>query len=103
MHGGFAGVTMEECVHEIDIFISATGNFNITTFEHMKTMKNNAIVGNIGHFDNEIDIVFSKGFEGIKFENIMHQLDQCVFPDGHGVVILASGRFLNLAGVHPRA
>ena len=60
MHGGFAGVTMEECVHEIDIFTSATGNFNITTFKHMKTKKNNAIVGNTGHFDNEIGIVFPR-------------------------------------------
>ena len=61
MHGGFAGVTMEECVYEFDIFTSATGKFIITTFEHMKRMMNNAIVGNIGHFDNEIDLVFYFG------------------------------------------
>jgi len=100
---GFQVVTMEECVHDIDIFTSATGNFNIITLEHMKKMKNNAIVGNIGHFDNEIDMAGVEGFPGIKVENIKPQVDRFVFPDGHGVIVLASGRLLNLgcATGHP--
>merc|ERR1712021_322574 len=89
---GFQVVTMEECVGEIDIFTSATGNFNIITLEHMKKMKNNAIVGNIGHFDNEIDMAGLEGLAGMKCENIKPQVDRFVFPDGHGVIILASGR-----------
>merc|ERR1712209_154102 len=100
---GFQVVTMEEVVGEIDIFTSATGNFNIITLEHMKKMKNNAIIGNIGHFDNEIDMSGLEGFPGIKCENIKPQVDRFVFPDGHGVIVLASGRLLNLgcATGHP--
>merc|ERR1711865_962626 len=100
---GFQVVTMESVVSEIDIFTSATGNFDIITIEHMKKMKNNAIVGNIGHFDNEIDMAGLEGFEGIKVENIKPQVDRFVFPDGHGVIVLASGRLLNLgcATGHP--
>merc|ERR1712141_94754 len=96
-------VTMDDVVGEIDIFTSATGNFNIITLEHMKKMKNNAIVGNIGHFDNEIDMAGLEGFAGIKVENIKPQVDRFVFPDGHGVIVLASGRLLNLgcATGHP--
>merc|ERR1711981_1032637 len=100
---GFQVVTLESVVGEIDIFTSATGNFDIITLEHMKRMKNNAIVGNIGHFDNEIDMAGLEGFAGIKVENIKPQVDRFVFPDGHGVIILASGRLLNLgcATGHP--
>merc|ERR1719367_2663567 len=100
---GFEVIEMESCVGEIDIFTSATGNFNIITLNHMKKMKNNAIVGNIGHFDNEIDMAGLEGFSGIKVENIKPQVDRFVFPDGHGVIILASGRLLNLgcATGHP--
>mmetsp|Transcript_38991 Transcript_38991/g.90050 ORF Transcript_38991/g.90050 Transcript_38991/m.90050 type:complete len:477 (+) Transcript_38991:97-1527(+) len=100
---GFQVVTMESVVGEVDIFTSATGNFNIITLEHMKKMKNNAIVGNIGHFDNEIDMAGLEGFAGIKVENIKPQVDRFVFPDGHGVIVLASGRLLNLgcATGHP--
>jgi len=100
---GFQVVTMEQVVGEIDIFTSATGNFNIITLEHMKKMKNNAIVGNIGHFDNEIDMAGLEGFPGIKIENIKPQVDRFLFPDGHGVIVLASGRLLNLgcATGHP--
>merc|ERR1719203_2515562 len=93
---GFQVVTLESVVGEIDIFTSATGNYDIITLEHMKKMKNNAIVGNIGHFDNEIDMAGLEGFAGIKVENIKPQVDRFVFPDGHGVIILASGRLLNL-------
>merc|ERR1711878_83227 len=100
---GFQVVTMEDVVSEIDIFTSATGNYEIITLEHMKKMKNNAIVGNIGHFDNEIDMAGLEGFPGIKVENIKPQVDRFVFPDGHGVIVLAAGRLLNLgcATGHP--
>merc|ERR1712071_179435 len=93
---GFQVVTIEEVVGEIDIFTSATGNFKIITLEHMKKMKNNAIVGNIGHFDNEIAMEDLETFPGIKVENIKPQVDRFVFPDGHGVIVLASGRLVNL-------
>merc|ERR1712190_138909 len=100
---GFQVVTLESVVGEIDIFTSATGNFKIITLAHMKAMKNNAIVGNIGHFDNEIDMAGLEGFPGIKVENIKPQVDRFVFPDGHGVIVLASGRLVNLgcATGHP--
>merc|ERR1712083_21332 len=76
---------------------------NIISLDHMKKMKNNAIAGNIGHFDNEIDMAGLEGFPGIKVENIKPQVDRFVFPDGHGVILLASGRLLNLgcATGHP--
>jgi len=100
---GFEVVAIESVVGEIDIFTSATGNFDIITLAHMKKMKNNAIVGNIGHFDNEIDMAGLEGFPGIVVENIKPQVDRFLFPDGHGVIILASGRLMNLgcATGHP--
>merc|ERR1712161_165151 len=100
---GFEVADIDSVVGEVDIFTSATGNFDIITLAHMKKMKNNAIVGNIGHFDNEIDMAGVEGFPGIVVENIKPQVDRFVFPDGHGVIILASGRLLNLgcATGHP--
>merc|ERR1719174_3414399 len=100
---GFQVVTLESVVDEMDIFVTTTGNFNIITLDHMKAMKNNAIVGNIGHFDNEIEMELLENFTGIKVENIKPQVDRFVFPDGHGVIILASGRLCNLgcATGHP--
>merc|ERR1712113_259970 len=100
---GFQVVTLESVVGEIDIFTTTTGNSQIITLEHMKKMKNNAIVGNIGHFDNEIEMDKLEKFPGIKVENIKPQADRFVFPDGHGVIGLASGRLLNLgcATGHP--
>merc|ERR1712005_95777 len=100
---GFQVVKIESVIDEVDIFTSATGNFNIITPEHMKKMKNNAIVGNIGHFDNEIAMEDLENFSGIKVENIKPQVDRFVFPDGHGVIVLASGRLVNLgcATGHP--
>merc|ERR1712190_127819 len=85
------------------IFTTTTGYFNIITLEHMKKMKNNAIVGNIGHFDNEIDMAGLETCEGVKVENIKDQVDRFQFPDGHGIIVLASGRLLNLgcATGHP--
>merc|ERR1712091_385558 len=100
---GFQVSTLESVVGEVDIFVSSTGNYNIIRLEHMKNMKNNAIVGNIGHFDNETDMAGLEGFEGIKVENIKPQVDRFLFPDGHGIIVLASGRLLNLgcATGHP--
>merc|ERR1712230_39427 len=100
---GFEVTTMEKVVGEIDIFVSTTGNFNIITVEHMKKMKNNAIVGNIGHFDNEIDMAGLEAVAGIKVDNIKAQVDRYVFPNGKGIIVLASGRLLNLgcATGHP--
>merc|ERR1712178_498489 len=100
---GFQVSTLESVVGEVDIFVSSTGNYSIIRLEHMKKMKNNAIVGNIGHFDNEIDMAGLEGFPGIKVENIKPQVDRFEFPDGHGVIVLASGRLLNLgcATGHP--
>merc|ERR1712190_451286 len=100
---GFQVAKMESVVGEIDIFVSTTGNKDIITLEHMKKMKDNAIVGNIGHFDNEIEMEKLEKFAGIKIENIKPQVDRFVFPDGHGVIVLASGHLLNLgcATGHP--
>merc|ERR1711906_27140 len=100
---GFQVATLEEVIGDIDIFITSTGNFKIITLEHMKKMKNNAIVGNIGHFDNEIEMDALEKFPGMKVENIKPQVDRFVFPDGHGIIVLASGRLLNLgcATGHP--
>jgi len=100
---GFQVTTMDKVVAEADIFVTTTGNYGIIKVEHMSKMKNNAIVGNIGHFDNEIDMAGLEGFPGIKTENIKECVDRFVFPDGHGVIVLASGRLLNLgcATGHP--
>merc|ERR1711908_151387 len=100
---GFQVAALESVVGEIDIFVTTTGNFNIITLEHMKKMKNNAIVGSIGHFDNEIDMAGLEGMAGIKVENIKPQVDRFVFPNGSGIIVLASGRLLNLgcATGHP--
>ena len=100
---GYQVVTLEDVVSTADIFITATGNFNIITAGHMSRMKDKAIVGNIGHFDNEIDMAGLKKFVGIKRVNIKPQYDEWVFPDGHSVMILAEGRLMNLgcATGHP--
>jgi adenosylhomocysteinase len=100
---GYQVVTLEDVVSTADIFITATGNFNIITAEHMAKMKDKAIVGNIGHFDNEIDMAGLKKVKGIKRNNIKPQYDEYAFPDGHSVMILAEGRLMNLgcATGHP--
>ena len=87
----------------MDIFITATGNKGIISATQMSKMKNNAIVGNIGHFDNEIDMEGLEAYPGIKEIEIKPQVDRFVFPDGHGIIILARGRLLNLgcATGHP--
>jgi adenosylhomocysteinase len=100
---GYQVVTLEDVVETADIFITATGNRDIITAQHMARMKDKAIVGNIGHFDNEIDMAGLKKVPGIKRVTIKPQYDEWVFPDGHSVMILAEGRLLNLgcATGHP--
>ncbi|MFN7917763.1 MAG: adenosylhomocysteinase [Vicinamibacterales bacterium] len=99
---GYQVTTLEDVVASADIFITATGNKNIITVDHMARMKDKAIVGNIGHFDNEVDMAGLKK-RNIERINIKPQYDEFVFPDGHSVMILAEGRLLNLgcATGHP--
>ncbi len=100
---GYQVVRIEDVLSTADIFITATGNFNIITDDHMAKMKDKAIVANIGHFDNEIDMAGLKKVSGLKRINIKPQYDEFVFPDGHSVMILAEGRLMNLgcATGHP--
>jgi adenosylhomocysteinase len=90
---GYKVVTMEYAADKADIFVTSTGNFKVITHEHMKRMKNNAIVCNIGHFDNEIDIAALRQY---KWENIKPQVDHVIFPDGKRIIMLAEGRLVNL-------
>jgi len=100
---GYQVCPLEDVIADVDIVVTATGNKNILMVEHMAKMKNNAIVGNIGHFDNEIDMAGVLRFPGVKRINIKPQVDKFVFPTGNGVIILAEGRLLNLgcATGHP--
>ena len=93
---GYQVTTLDDVVKTADIFVTATGNMNIITADHMAQMKDKAIVGNIGHFDNEIDMAGLKKTKGIKRVQIKPQYDEYVFRDGHSVMILAEGRLLNL-------
>jgi adenosylhomocysteinase len=90
---GYRVVTMDYAADKADIFVTATGNFQVVTHEHMKRMKNNAIVCNIGHFDNEIDVAALKAY---KWESIKPQVDHVIFPDGKRIILLAEGRLVNL-------
>merc|ERR1712023_610098 len=98
---GFQVVTMEDVISEVDVVITTTGNKDIVTVEHMSKMKNNCIVGNIGHFDNEIQMEALE--KATKRLNIKPQVDKYIFPNGNGVIVLAEGRLLNLgcATGHP--
>jgi len=100
---GYQVATVEDFIDSADIFVTTTGNYDIITAEHMARMKDKAIVGNIGHFDNEIDMAGLARTKGVKKVNIKPQYDEWVFPDGHSVLILAEGRLLNLgcATGHP--
>jgi adenosylhomocysteinase len=100
---GYQVATIEDMVGQADIFISATGNYGIITADHMAAMKHQAIVGNIGHFDNEIDMAGLARTPGITRINIKPQVDEWVFADGHSVIILSEGRLLNLGNAtgHP--
>ena len=97
---GFRVVTMDAAAAKADIFVSATGNYHVITHDHMAAMKHQAIVCNIGHFDNEIDVASLKQYE---WENIKPQVDHIIFPDGRRIILLAEGRLVNLgcATGHP--
>lgn len=97
---GYRVVSMEDVVDKADIFVTATGNYNVLTHDHMAAMKNQAIVCNIGHFDNEIDVASLKKYD---WENIKPQVDHIIFPDGKRIILLAQGRLVNLgcATGHP--
>ncbi|MFM1819232.1 MAG: hypothetical protein RIS61_830, partial [Actinomycetota bacterium] len=100
---GYQVLPIEDVISQADIFITATGNKDVITVEHMSQMKHQAIVGNIGHFDNEIDIAGLAQFPGIKRRNIKPQVDEWIFPDGHSIIMLSEGRLLNLGNAtgHP--
>jgi adenosylhomocysteinase len=88
---GFEVVRIEDVIKSMDIFVTATGNKRIITLQHMSNMKNNAIVGNIGHFDNEIETEQLKSNPTIKRTNIKPQVDKFTFEDGHSIILLAEG------------
>ena len=100
---GFEVVTMEDACTEGNIFVTTTGNIDIIRIDHMEKMKDQAIVCNIGHFDNEIQVDALKHYAGIKCVNIKPQVDRYYFPDGHSIILLADGRLVNLgcATGHP--
>jgi adenosylhomocysteinase len=100
---GYQVATLEDVLETADIFITATGNLDIITAEQMSRMKHQAIVGNIGHFDNEIDVAGLGRLEGVRRITVKPQVDEWVFPDGHSVILLSEGRLLNLGNAtgHP--
>ncbi len=100
---GYEVLTLDDVVEKADIFVTATGNRDVITLEHMLRMKNNAIVSNIGHFDNEIQVDRLKNYPGIRHIPIKPQVDRYVFPDGHGIILLSDGRLVNLGNAtgHP--
>ena len=100
---GYEVVRLEDVMETADIFITATGNKGIISSSHMARMKHQAIVGNIGHFDNEIDMAGLQEMSDVQRINIKPQVDEYVFPDGHSVIILSEGRLLNLGNAtgHP--
>jgi len=99
---GYEVKTLEDAVGTADIFVTSTGNKDIITLDHMRAMKHNAIVGNIGHFDNEIEMAALEESEAER-DNIKPQVDEWKFPDGHSVIVLSEGRLLNLGNAtgHP--
>jgi adenosylhomocysteinase len=100
---GYQVVTVEQALHEADIYVTATGNLGVITAAHMQGMKDQAIVCNIGHFDNEIEVAQLEALSGVRKVNIKPQVDRYEFPDGHGIYLLAEGRLVNLgcATGHP--
>ena len=100
---GYQVVTLEEALPYGDIYVTCTGNCDVITGEHMNAMKDEAIVCNIGHFDNEIQVEALKNYPGIRRENVKPQVDRYYFPDGHSIILLADGRLVNLgcATGHP--
>jgi adenosylhomocysteinase len=100
---GYEVTTIEETLGRGDIYITATGNIDILTLQHMQRMKDQAIVANIGHFDNEIQVEALDAAKGVKRTNIKPQVDKYTFPDGHEIFLLAEGRLVNLGNAtgHP--
>src|SRR2546430_5649011 len=100
---GYQVATLEDVLATADIFVTATGNRDVITADHMGRMKHQAIVGNIGHFDNEIDMAGLAATPGVERVNIKPQVDKWVFADGHAVIVLSEGRLLNLGNAtgHP--
>ncbi len=100
---GYQVATLDDVIETADIFVTATGNLHIITAEHMSRMKHQAIVGNIGHFDNEIDMTGLARLPGVRRNVIKPQVDEWVFPDGHSIIVLSEGRLLNLGNAtgHP--
>ncbi len=100
---GYDVKTLEDVIETADVFITTTGNKDIISADDMARMKDKAIVGNIGHFDNEIDMAGLAEYEGINRRNIKPQVDEWEFPDGHSVIVLSEGRLLNLGNAtgHP--
>jgi adenosylhomocysteinase len=100
---GYEVKTVEDVVEEADIYVTATGNKDVITIDHMRKMKDKAIVCNIGHFDNEIQVELLEETEGVTKEPVKPQVDQYIFPDGHSIILLAGGRLVNLgcATGHP--
>jgi adenosylhomocysteinase len=100
---GFEVRTLDEVIGTADIFVTATGNKDVITADQMARMKHQAIVGNIGHFDNEIDMAGLEQLDGIEKVNVKPQVDEWVFPDGHSIIVLSEGRLLNLGNAtgHP--
>jgi adenosylhomocysteinase len=100
---GYQVLTLDDVVETADIFVTATGNFNIITAADMERMKQGAIVGNIGHFDNEIDMAGLAKLPGVTRNNIKPQVDEWIFADGHSILVLSEGRLLNLGNAtgHP--
>jgi adenosylhomocysteinase len=100
---GYQVTTIEDVIGQVDIFVTTTGNKDIITADHMAQMKHQAIVGNIGHFDNEIDMAGLARTPGIKRINVKPQVDEWTFPDGHTIIVLSEGRLLNLGNAtgHP--
>ncbi|MDT7646418.1 MAG: adenosylhomocysteinase, partial [Pseudonocardiales bacterium] len=100
---GYQVATLESVIDKADILITTTGNKDIVTADHMARMKHQAIVGNVGHFDNELDMAGLARYPGIHRINIKPQVDEWVFPDGHSIIVLSEGRLLNLGNAtgHP--
>ncbi|MGL6278106.1 MAG: adenosylhomocysteinase [Gaiella sp.] len=100
---GYEVVRLDDVIAEADVIVTATGNRDIVTIEHMRRMKHNAVVGNIGHFDNEIDLASLTKEPGIRRDQVKPQVDQWIFPDGHAIIVLSEGRLLNLGNAtgHP--
>jgi adenosylhomocysteinase len=100
---GYEVVDLDDVIGDADVVITATGNRDIITVAHMERMKHNAVLGNIGHFDNEIDMAGLAELPGVERVNVKPQVDQWIFPDGKAIIVLSEGRLLNLGNAtgHP--